>query len=350
VRLRLFMPGRLCMVGEHSDWAGGYRRDDPSVETGMCMITGTDQGLYGTASPAEGAFELRQVTETGDPGRMTVYPSDPGSLREVAESEVFDSYAAGVASLITERFGELGLRLDVHRRTLPMKRGLSSSAAICLLTARAFNRIHQLDLSIEDEMELAYQGEIMTGSSCGRMDQACVYGNVPVVLTFDGDSMTTRKLSPGAELHFLIVDLLREKDTRRILADLNAAFARGDPGIRHALGEANHRILTAASAAVEEGDAEALGALMTEAQSIFDSRIAPACPSELASPRLHAVLAHPAADNLTWGGKGVGSQGDGTAQFICRGADARKDLADLLEQDLEVACLELTIPAAGWDG
>ena len=24
--MKLFVPGRICLFGEHSDWAGGYRR------------------------------------------------------------------------------------------------------------------------------------------------------------------------------------------------------------------------------------------------------------------------------------------------------------------------------------
>jgi len=24
--MQIFVPGRICLFGEHSDWAGGYRR------------------------------------------------------------------------------------------------------------------------------------------------------------------------------------------------------------------------------------------------------------------------------------------------------------------------------------
>ena len=148
-----------------------------------------------------------------------------------------------------------GLVLNNYKTTLPIKKGLSSSAAVCVLTARAFNRLyvartflqpfltkkarqHQRDikpaslpteqhshiptqscptsrvstvrlvalavatlvvttlvvallpallpalrcgrynlkLSTRGEMEFAYQGEILTPSKCGRMDQACAFG------------------------------------------------------------------------------------------------------------------------------------------------------------------------------
>lgn len=272
-----------------------------------------------------------------------LYPARADTLRGVAEAAGFDSYAAGVACLMLERHPGLGLRLEVQRRTLPLKKGLSSSAAICVLTARAFNLVHGLGLTIEDEMELAYQGEILTGSSCGRMDQACAFGSVPVVLTFDGDHMGVRRLNPARAVEMLIVDLRNGKDTRLILSSLNSAFLAGDAGIREALGSSNGLIVDAARRALEEGDAEGLGALMTEAQQIFDEKVAPCCPEQLSSPKLHAALSHPAARRFAFGGKGVGSQGDGSAQFVCRDDEARKALASALEKDFGVACLNLTI-------
>ena len=42
----LFVPGRLCLFGEHSDWAGGYRRIDANIHRGYCLIVGTNQGIY----------------------------------------------------------------------------------------------------------------------------------------------------------------------------------------------------------------------------------------------------------------------------------------------------------------
>jgi hypothetical protein len=58
------------------------------------------------------------------------------------------------------------------------------------------------------------------------------------------------------------------------------------------------------------------------------------------------VLAHPAVRELGWGGKGVGSQGDGCAQIVTRGPEERRRLAERLTADLDVACLPLTLQAA----
>jgi UTP-glucose-1-phosphate uridylyltransferase len=44
-----------------------------------------------------------------------------------------------------------------------------------------------------------------------------------------------------------------------------------------------------------------------------------------------------------WGGKGVGSQGDGTAQFVARSAEDQQAAIAIIERDLGLACLKLTI-------
>jgi len=300
----LFVPGRLCLFGEHSDWAGEYRETDPSVETGRCIIAGTDQGIYGISEPAASGFGISQILQDGSAGQKQSYPTDAISLKRVAESAVFDSYAAGTASVILRKYPGLGLNILIYRRTLPLKKGLSSSAAVCVLVARAFSRSHSLGFSVSEEMEYAYQGELLTGSHCGRMDQACAYGIDPVLLTFNGSSMTTALLIPGETLHILIADLQGKKRTRKILDDLNASFKNGNKDIRRALGEENHRITAEACNAIANGDARILGELMIEAQNIFDDLVAPSCPSELDSPRLHELLDNTDVRNLTWGGEG----------------------------------------------
>ena len=90
-----------------------------------------------------------------------------------------------------------GLVIRNTRTDLPIKKGLSSSAAISVLTARAFNRVYDLRLTIRGEMELAYQGEITTPSRCGRMDQGCAYGDRAVLMEFDGDRLSTEEVRPG---------------------------------------------------------------------------------------------------------------------------------------------------------
>ena len=149
-------------------------------------------------------------------------------------------------------------------------------------------------------------------------------------------------INSGRSTKLNTVDLKGRKNTRKILEDLHFSFSSGNRQIRKALGEENHRITAEACGAIERGDAGTLGKLMTEAQRVFDELVAPSCPSELRSPGLHEILNNRTVGSLTWGGKGVGSQGDGTAQFICRGKREREELRTVLEAETGVECYFLT--------
>jgi galactokinase len=344
--LELFVPGRLCLFGEHTDWAGTYRLTDHRLSPGQCLVTGTDQGLHAEVDRLADVLELTSVLPDGSGRGPERIAADQAALAHAAAAGGFFSYAAGVGAEVTARHRVGGLRVTVAATDLPVAKGLSSSAAVCVLVARAYNRCYRLGLSTRDEMELAYAGERRAGSACGRMDQVCAFGQTTVLLIFDGEDLAIEPLLPGATFWLLIVDLGGKKDTRRILADLRAAFpdAAGPvaAGVREALGPANAALLVRARAALETGDAKALGLLMCEAQRTFDRLVAPAS-AELAAPRLHTVLAHAAVRELAWGGKGVGSQGDGSAQLVSRGPAERAALAARLEKELGMRCLPLTI-------
>lgn len=341
----LFVPGRICLFGEHSDWAGGYRRINSSIEPGYCIISGTSQGLYSRTSENPGRFVFRSTNPSG--GLMTLdEPMDAERLLELAKGGGFWSYAAGVAYQALTNYHVGGIEIDNYRSDLPFKKGLSSSAATCVLVARAFNRVYDLKLTVRGEMDLAYRGEITTPSRCGRMDQGCAFGNRPIVMSFDGDAIDIDELAVGADLHFAIVDLNAKKDTVKILTALNKAYPFAETEAARAaqrfLGPENAAIVAAARAAIAAGDGEALGGLMREAQGGFDRSLGPLCPGELAAPILHGLLAMPELQPLVWGGKGVGSQGDGSAQFIARGPREQGRLIEALA-GMGFAALPLTI-------
>ena len=344
-RHELFVPGRLCIAGEHSDWAGEMRRANPALTKGYCLVTMTEQGLRASAARGD-AFEI--TTPRPDAGDQR-FACTQAALAAAAAGGGFFSYAAGVAAEAAARYGVGGLSLRIVEATLPVAKGLSSSAAICVLVARAYDRCYGLGLDVRAEMDLAYAGERRAGSACGRMDQVCAYGRRTLFLTFDGPALDVETLAPGDAFHFLVVDLRRGKDTRRILADLNACFphaaGRRAAAVRDALGPRNAALLARAREAVLRGDAVGLGALLVEAQATFDALVAPASV-ELAAPRLHAVLAHAAVAELAWGGKGVGSQGDGCAQLLARGPAEREVLARRLADELGVGCLPVTVEAS----
>jgi len=348
--MRLFVPGRICLFGEHSDWAGGYRRINAEIEKGYTIITGTNQGIYAEVKPHPSKLIFKSTLNDGTKvGPFEVEMNRELLLKEAEKGEFF-SYVCGVAYQVLTHYHVRGLIIDNYKTDLPIKKGLSSSAAICVLVARAFNRIYDLKMTIRGEMEYAYQGEVTTPSRCGRMDQGCAYGDKPILMIFDGDRIDVKELKIKNDLHFVIVDLNAFKNTKEILAKLNQCYPFAEnqvqKNVQEYLGPINKKIVMRATVAIENGDAKTIGYLMNKAQQEFDKHLQPACPSQLTAPVLHKVLSYEPIQKYILGGKGVGSQGDGSAQFIVKDEKSQKKVIQIIEKELKMKCLPLSIRAS----
>ena len=331
--LKLFVPGRLCLFGEHTDWAGHYRTMNADIAPGASIVTGIEQGIYAEVEKST-IFEMHSdASELSDVWHDFSCRMSEQELKRVAKSGTFFSYCAGVASYMLEWYKVGGVRIRITDMTLPMKSGLSSSAAICVLVARAFNLLYNLNLNTLGEMNIAYVGELRTSSRCGRLDQACAFGVKPNLMTFDGDEVEVKSLNVKKTLYWVFADLCAEKDTIKILSDLNKAYpfatTEEEKNLHKALGEWNHDVVNKAIKYMANGDVEALGKLMTDAEAMFDKYIAP-MSSALWAPKLHQVLQDPNIQPMVWGGKGVGSHGDGSVQFLARSAEDQQRLVDYL--------------------
>ena len=347
--MKLFVPGRICLFGEHSDWAARYRQNNSEIEKGYTLITSTNQGVYAEVKPHPTQLILNTTLSDGTRHGPYSLPMERSTLLTEAEKGGFFSYAAGVAYQILTNYRVQGLEIDNYLTDLPVKKGLSSSAAISVLVARAFNRTYDLKMTTRGEMEYAYRGETTTPSRCGRMDQGCAYQR-PILMTFDGDNVDVRELSVSKDLYLVIVDLGAGKDTRLILNQLNHCYpfaeSELEKNVQYYLGPISAQITQEAYQALRDGDAETVGKLMTRAQAEFDKHLIPACPSQLTAPVLHKVLNYEPIQPYIWGGKGVGSQGDGSAQFIVKDEECQERVIEIIEQDLEMSCLKLVIEAS----
>ena len=345
-QVELVVPGRLCLFGEHSDWAAEY-----GIHRGYCVVIGTDQGISATVTRSDRfVVKTHLCDELGRRNGRTRQAGclwEPDVLLAAAEDETeFFRYCAGVAHQVLTRFNiPNGINIHITKMDLPLKKGVSSSAAVCVLVARAFDAFYKLAMFPHEIMELAYRGEKLTGSQCGRMDQACIYGKTPVLLRCEknGD-IHVEPIYARHSIYMFFVDLAGEKDTVRILADLQRQYLKNQE-LQRALGKENERIVRRAYRSIQAGDAEELGGLMTEAQQIFDQLVAPNSPDQLKSPLLHKVLDLEEITEHVYGGKGVGSQGDGTAQFVARSsADRDAAMAKIKAAYPHMLCLPLTIP------
>jgi galactokinase len=93
-RIELFTPGRLCLFGEHSDWAGGHRRQNPDIEKGFVIVTPTNQGTYAIVKELREPIIRFKTTLTKE-----IFEAELNSemLLKIAEAGGLFSYVAGVA-------------------------------------------------------------------------------------------------------------------------------------------------------------------------------------------------------------------------------------------------------------
>lgn len=343
--IEVLSPGRLCLFGEHSDWAAEY-----GIHPGHCIVVGTDQCIKAVVKPsADFRVETLVPDAMGRPSgrtRQMACPWEAGTLLDAArDDDEFFRYCAGVAHEMMLRRGvSSGLDIRITEMELPLKKGVSSSAAVCILVTKAFNELYGLRMFPHELMEISYLGERLTGSQCGRMDQACIYGSVPVLLVFEkSKDVRIEPIFVQGDLFLFYVDLAGKKDTVQILKDLNESYLK-EERLQEALGIGNERVVRRAFQMLQSGRAADLGALMSEAQRLFDEQVAVHSIGQLSAPLLHGVLSLAGIQPHIYGGKGVGSQGDGTAQFVARSEEDRQMAIAQIEASFPgMRCFPLTI-------
>ncbi|KAB8329950.1 hypothetical protein SD80_032535 [Scytonema tolypothrichoides VB-61278] len=88
--MHIFVPGRLCLFGEHSDWAGGYRRHNPKLEVGYTLLVGTNQGLSAHVQPHLTQFILHTCVSDGTRKPVILPMEKEALLTQVYEKPSID--------------------------------------------------------------------------------------------------------------------------------------------------------------------------------------------------------------------------------------------------------------------
>lgn len=326
--IRIFVPGRLCIFGEHSDWASLYRKNDKRIEKGYAIAMGIDLGIECDVN-----FNNDFVLTQND--KHFTCSMNRNDLQEIVKNNTYYSYVASAIYVMLTKYDVKGLKINIISNTLPEKKGLSSSSAMCVLIIRAFNVFYNLGLNHNEEMELAYLAERKI-SKCGKIDQICAFGKQVSLLEFDGEQININKLNVGKDLYFVVADLNSNKNTQKILNDLNSSYidelGKNEKSIVDCLGGMNKKIVHEAIDAFRIGDAKKIGALMNEAQYNFDKFITPKCV-ELTAPKLHTILSDIFVLKQIYGGKCVGSGGDGCVQFVVKNSKSQNDLIEYLNKN-----------------
>ena len=166
-------------------------------------------------------------------------------------------------------------------------------------------------------------------------------------MTFDGNEVFVDKLKLKEQLYWVFAELHGTLDTVKILSDLNICYPFAETeivnNVQRALGVDNEKLINEAKAAIEAGDSKEVGRLMVEAQAHFDKMVAPASPVELKAPVLHSILADEKIKELTYGAKGVGSQGDGSIQFLAKDDKTQEELIKYIKEKYDMEGFKLTL-------
>ncbi len=160
-----FSPGRVNLIGEHTDHEGGY--------VFPCAIT---FGIYALARRRPGNT-LRMYSMNFD--------SESDSAFEIAFDDVHEkltgsrswvNYPLGIVSILRKHGYEFNSGVDIlYKGNLPDGAGLSSSAAIEVLTTKIFGEL--LSFDIDGVKAALYSQEAennFVGMHCGIMDQFAV--------------------------------------------------------------------------------------------------------------------------------------------------------------------------------
>ena len=326
-------PGRVCLLGEHCDWAGGSSLAVPlplAVEV--------------TARSGKGSADVTMDTSVEGERLRGRWPaagvSDPegGPLRFVgAALETLHQAGRHVPPT------ELLVRSD-----LPTGRGFSSSAAFTLAVLDALTRRASTPMSGAELAAAALETERdRLGVPCGLLDPLACATRAPVLIEWGrgpGDEYRLEIIEPGRSLDLVVGSFREPRDTQGILRALNDDFAQPGSASEEAFA---HFALGAieAGAALAQGDPSTLGQAMDSAQAVYESHLEARLPA-LAAPRLRACCAW-FRDQGALGAKFSGAGGDGSVVALyANRAEATGALRDF-QDTFAVDAWHVSIPAPG---
>ncbi|WP_052397200.1 galactokinase [Streptomyces sp. NRRL F-5123] len=213
-------PGRVNLIGEHTDYNDGFVLPFALDRTTRAAVARRDDGLLRLASAdmAGGVVELRldDLAPGNDAGWATYPAAVLWTLREAG-------HPVGGA--------------DIHyASTVPVGGGLSSSAALQVVTALALADLHGVDLPRQELALLCQRSEnVYVGAPVGVMDQTasacCTDGHA---LHLDVRGLVQRQVPldlAAAGLTLLVAD------TRVKHAHADGAYARLRSGCEAAAAE-----------------------------------------------------------------------------------------------------------------
>lgn len=152
-----FAPGRINLIGEHTDYNGGYVFPAALNMGTTLLCTPNDSGKLRLFSAN---FEHLKIIEID----ITNYAP--------AKNRVWANYFIGVLTALKEKGHVLTQGIDcLIYGDIPNGAGLSSSSALTVVFTTALNEVYQFGLEGIDRALIAQKAEHIAGTHCGIMDQ-----------------------------------------------------------------------------------------------------------------------------------------------------------------------------------
>ena len=338
--INIFVPGRISIIGELSDLVTEYIAINDKIIPGEVIAGGIDKGIYATAKQNKN-FVFKFGTK-----KFIAKNMDLKVLYDTAKSGTFFSYIAAVAHYMKINYNVEGISINVRFMNLPIQKGLSSSASICVLVTKAFNKIYNLQLTDNEIMEIAYESERFALSMCGKLDQICAKGLCLSHIIFNKENLTINNLDIKKELNFIIADLNGFKDTKKILSKIHTCFPfpknEEEQLVKETLCEKNQYLVRESIDAIKNGKLKYLGELLNTAQKNIDNNIGKIC-KEIYGPILHKVMADNTIKKYSYGSKGTGSNGDGSIIILAKDKDSQKNIINYLEKEYKLSPFEYNV-------
>jgi galactokinase len=302
--LTFWAPGRVNLIGEHTDYSGG-----------LVLPVAIHLGIELSATPAE---RISLVSE-----KAAVELAADGSGEAVA----WGRYVAAVA----KELGELGrpaVGLEgVVEADLPRGAGLGSSGAVEVVVALALCAVADFELEPLELARACQRAEQRAvGVPSGILDQAAsLLGREGQALLLDCGTLERRWVDLPPRLAILVVDSGdRHSLEASGYADRRAELEAGDPRrIRHVSSE-NKRVLELVKA-LERDDLQALGSLFLESHASLRDDY------EVSTPTLDAVVAA-ALEAGALGARMTGGGFGGSVVVVAKREDADAVLQGTLER------------------
>lgn len=338
--VNVFVPGRLSLIGELSDFVSDYKKKNKAIKPGKAIAIGIDSGIYAIAKKNDDKF----IFELGD--FYLKCGIKLKNLEEIARSNSFYSYACAVVLYMTKNYDVGGIELFIEDMDIPIKKGLGMSAMICYIVAKSYNKLYDLDLESYEIMKIAYESEHIANSMCGRLDQACINSLSLSEFTFEERKLGIEKIKLNVDMNLVIVDLNGNSETKDILKKLHTCFpvpkTQEQKFVFDTLCYENYKNVVELKKYMNLGDLEKIGEILFKSQNLRELIAKKYCPS-LDFEKLNSVLKEDFVLKNIYGARSVGYSGDGCLALLAKNKECQKNLIKYIRDKFKYKTFEFDI-------